>query len=96
METKKILENLSEVLGFNLLDFNEVMDNSCCGSLFFENQKDIAISQRDALNYICKNLYNNGKEFHLYRVHNNGDISLFVETEEDLKLYSYHSIERLD
>lgn len=84
---EEMLKNLSVVLGFNLQDFQEMLDNSCTGSLYYTSELDSAKEQRDALNNLCTNLYKNGKEYSVFELQNcflDGSTALIVETEEEM------------
>lgn len=84
---KGILESLSEVLGFNLRDFQEVLDNSCTGKLYNAKELQPAFDQCEALNNLCTNLYKNGKVYSIFEIQNyftDGSSAFIIATKEEM------------
>lgn len=83
---EEVLSKLSEVLGFNLLDFQEMLDNSCTGST--HKKVEEAKKDRDNLNWLCDNLYHNNLHYDVYKRSGEKDFQFCVMTEEEFKKFN--------
>lgn len=83
---EEVLSKLSEVLGFNLLDFQEMLDNSCTGSI--HKKVEEAKKDRDNLNWLCDNLYHNNLHYDVYKRSGEKDFQFCVMTEEEFKKFN--------
>ena len=83
---EEALSKLSEVLGFNLLDFQEMLDNSCTGST--HKKVEEARKDRDNLNWLCDNFYHNGIHWHVYKRSGEKDFQFCVMTEEEFEKFN--------
>ena len=83
---EEVLSKLSEVLGFNLLDFQEMLDNSCTGST--HKKVEEAKKDCDNLNWLCDNLYHNNLHYDVYKRSGEKDFQFCVMTEEEFKKFN--------
>lgn len=83
---EEVLSKLSEVLGFNLLDFQEMLDNSCTGSI--HKKVEEAKKDRDNLNWLCDNLYHNNLHYDVYKRSGEKDFQFCVMTKEEFEKFN--------
>ena len=83
---KDTLSKLSEVLGFSLLDFQEVLDNSCTGST--HKTLEEAKKDRDNLNWLCFNVYDLDRHYDVYKRSGEKDFRFCVMTKEEFEKFN--------
>lgn len=92
MEKKKILDTLSNVLGFNCSDFGEVMDNGVMNGLIYHSLDDVK-KDCESIKTLANLLDYEDKDFRVYKC-DDGFYAIFTPKElgelpkEESKLYT--------